>query len=655
MDEQDDDVDEQDDDQDDDQGRQEHLAGVDWSTERVRIVGAETAAVLTGEIPVQAPLSGEAVVENPADTEDHYLGSFPPASPPPTTPPPPLPLDGGELAAVPVELPHWSEPATGQVPAIIDSRSDEDGDTAWAAFTDSGPVWREHEHEWQDTGGFEPAMLADEETRVGALSEPASEESRPWEFDDLTPPAGEQAVAGSVGKEESFGHEHEAQSPLPKHGRQRTGESTDPGASSSGDFWSARPAAFLSEPSDQLGDHQAELGSDERLFDAPRSAQLGKAGPQVAGSATSGAGGRAPSWWDEDSDTRQRSSASATPTTAEPTVSGPATARSVVIERRPPEDLVAPPPRSASLAKASAARHAARPARPAPSDAATSSTRRVSEGAAGGGRNVPLAVISGLIAVGVVLGCFALGSLATEVLATVAVTLAAAETYAAFRRAGLRPATLVGLVATVGLMIAVYDKGVTALPLIGALVVVTTMVWYLIGAESGSPVAGISSTLLGFVWVGVLGSFAALLLAPSVYPHRHGVAFAFGAVVATVATDVGALAVGSWLGRHQLAPHVSPNKTWEGWAGGAVLAVLASAFITGHMHPWTPGKAAVLGAVVAVVAPLGDLCESLVKRDLGIKDMGSLIPGHGGVLDRMDALLFALPATYFLVRVLHLG
>ncbi len=161
--------------------------------------------------------------------------------------------------------------------------------------------------------------------------------------------------------------------------------------------------------------------------------------------------------------------------------------------------------------------------------------------------------------------------------------------------------------------------------------------------------------MLGFAWVGLLGSFAGLLLAPSIYPHRHGAAFLLGAIVATAGADVGALAVGSWLGRHQLAPHVSPNKTWEGLIGGAVVAVVASAVITGQVHPWTPAKAAILGAVAAVVGPVGDFCESLVKRDLGLKDMGSLLPGHGGVLDRVDALLFVLPATYYLVRVLHLG
>ena len=167
--------------------------------------------------------------------------------------------------------------------------------------------------------------------------------------------------------------------------------------------------------------------------------------------------------------------------------------------------------------------------------------------------------------------------------------------------------------------------------------------------------AGISVTLFGYVWIGVLGSFAALMVAPSQYPHRHGVAFLFGAVVATVGADVGALAIGSWLGRHPLAPKVSPHKTWQGFVGGVVVAVALSAAITGQVHPWTVPKAAVLGLVAALMAPLGDLCESLVKRELGLKDMGSMLPGHGGVLDRVDAILFVLPVTYYLVRVFNLG
>ena len=86
-----------------------------------------------------------------------------------------------------------------------------------------------------------------------------------------------------------------------------------------------------------------------------------------------------------------------------------------------------------------------------------------------------------------------------------------------------------------------------------------------------------------------------------------------------------------------------------------MLAVAASAAVTGQSIPGPCPKPPLLGLVVAVVAPIGDLCESLLKRDLGLKDMGSILPGHGGVLDRVDGLLFVLPATYYLVRVLNLG
>ena len=113
--------------------------------------------------------------------------------------------------------------------------------------------------------------------------------------------------------------------------------------------------------------------------------------------------------------------------------------------------------------------------------------------------------------------------------------------------------------------------------------------------------------------------------------------------------------MGRWVGDRQLAPNISSNKTWEGLAGGALASILVSTVIVGAIHPWSAANAALLGVVVAVVAPLGDLCESLLKRDLRLKDMGTILPGHGGVLDRVDALLFVLPATYYLVRALNIG
>jgi phosphatidate cytidylyltransferase len=99
----------------------------------------------------------------------------------------------------------------------------------------------------------------------------------------------------------------------------------------------------------------------------------------------------------------------------------------------------------------------------------------------------------------------------------------------------------------------------------------------------------------------------------------------------------------------------SPNKTLEGLVGGWIGAILVAAVVLGWIAPWDEigiGEKAMFGVVAALAATLGDLCESLLKRDLGVKDMGTLLPGHGGVLDRFDALLFVLPATYYAARIL---
>jgi phosphatidate cytidylyltransferase len=128
-----------------------------------------------------------------------------------------------------------------------------------------------------------------------------------------------------------------------------------------------------------------------------------------------------------------------------------------------------------------------------------------------------------------------------------------------------------------------------------------------------------------------------------------------GAIVCTVGYDVGGLFVGSQMGSRPLMPEISPNKTWEGLLGGMLLAVVMGALFGFTSHYWGMKHGLLLGLVVAVVAPLGDLAESMIKRDIGIKDMGRILPGHGGVLDRFDALLFVLPAAYYLVKLLKLG
>ncbi|HEV3352843.1 MAG TPA: phosphatidate cytidylyltransferase [Acidimicrobiales bacterium] len=292
---------------------------------------------------------------------------------------------------------------------------------------------------------------------------------------------------------------------------------------------------------------------------------------------------------------------------------------------------------------------------PRTSRASASRTGNVPTGGTSG-RDMRVAIISGVLLGALGLICFAVGTVATLAIVTLVVLLATAEGYAAFRRAQYHPATLLGLVAVLSLMIETYNKGVAALPLVLVLLVAGSFIWYLARVEpAADPASGMLSTVFIFVWVGAFGSFAALLLNPNLFPDRHGIAFILAAVIVTVTDDVASLLVGSAIGKHPLAPSISPNKSWEGLIGGALAAILVSVVVVHFIHPWTVSKALIYGVVVAIVAPLGDLSQSMIKRHLGLKDMGRLLPGHGGVLDRFDGLLFVLPATYFVVKALHLG
>jgi phosphatidate cytidylyltransferase len=264
-----------------------------------------------------------------------------------------------------------------------------------------------------------------------------------------------------------------------------------------------------------------------------------------------------------------------------------------------------------------------------------------------------VATVTGVVLAAVLLLCFSAGPPAVLALVVVAVTLAAAELFNSLRLAGYRPATLLGVVAVPAVIIAAYFRGPDAILLAFVIFIIVTMVWYLAGITRRSPLTNLSVTVFAFGWTGVLAAFAGLLVDPRIFPDRHGIAFMLGAIIAAVGYDVGGYAVGSRFGKHSLAPSVSPNKTWEGLIGGCAVAIGASAGITSQIHPWHVTTALVLGLIVAVVAPCGDLVESMIKRDLGVKDMGSLLPGHGGMLDRIDALLFVLPAAYYFVRLAH--
>jgi CDP-diglyceride synthetase len=498
------------------------------------------------------------------------------------------------------DMPHWNDAPTGQVPAILDRGN---GDEQVLA----PPSWREEDSDWAAHEElFEPSMLSDEVPPVGSMMNNNNDivdmERQPWLFD-----------TGDLADDDTLVIEPDRppDPPAPRVApaapyAAAVPPSTTPSGSAPAGPAPAGPSPFGSAP----------FGS------AP-------AGPAPVGHApvAHAPAGHAP--------------ARPSPTKSVPVVSIP----------------TAPLDDEAGFA----ATRLEPPLPPRPRVRAPRTTRLNEESpnanvGGTGGRNMQLAWGSGILLGVAALLCAKFGSVSSMVIITVVVLFAAAEGFAAFRIARYHPATLLGLVAILSLMIETYNKGVAALPLVLVMLVAASFVWYLARVEpAADPVAGLSSTIFVVAWIGGFGSFGALLLNPTLFPHRHGVAFLLAAVIVTVAADVASLLVGSAFGRHPLAPSISPNKTWEGFLGGAVAAVLVAVIVVHFIHPWTISKALVLGIVVAVVAPIGDLSQSMIKRHLGVKDMGRLMPGHGGILDRVDGLLFVLPATYFVVKAFHLG
>ena len=171
---------------------------------------------------------------------------------------------------------------------------------------------------------------------------------------------------------------------------------------------------------------------------------------------------------------------------------------------------------------------------------------------------------------------------------------------------------------------------------------------YLVSSTRAPATVAVSGTMLGPSWIGLGLGFLLLLREMP----EHGRLLAFAVLIAVWADDTAAYLVGRALGRHKLAPALSPAKTWEGFVAGTVAAIVAAFIIFYKQNFLTIDESIVLGVVVAVAAALGDLFESALKLDMQGKDSGRLLAGHGGVLDRVDAFMFALPAAYFTVVAL---
>lgn len=297
-------------------------------------------------------------------------------------------------------------------------------------------------------------------------------------------------------------------------------------------------------------------------------------------------------------------------------------------------------------------------------DAGRLGTRRARLGRVGsgserdpsGGRGTLRRWVTGIVAGVVVLGVLAAGPLAVEALAALIVVAAEIELGVVLRRSGRRLAVPVAILGGLAATVAGYVSGPRGIEVTTVAVVPAAFAWELVETRRrakgpAGALGAVAHTVLAYAWVGLLWSFLALMVSnPPV--ARGGTGLLLGVLVMVVAYDAGAYLVGSLLGRHRLAPEVSPGKSVEGAIGGSVLALGLGTGVVGlFLHPWSVEAAGLVALVTVVLAPLGDLSESLVKREIGVKDTSGLLPGHGGLLDRVDGLLFVLPFAYLVTQV----
>jgi phosphatidate cytidylyltransferase len=274
------------------------------------------------------------------------------------------------------------------------------------------------------------------------------------------------------------------------------------------------------------------------------------------------------------------------------------------------------------------------------------------------GRNLPAA-----IGIGVVLGAYVVLSLiylkpAFVVLVAVAMVLAVVELHEALKKQGMTSAIVPIAVGSVAISFGSYFAGrqepvifsTTSLLLASlALTVLASLVWRMPKGVAGY-VRDVAASSLIIAYVPLLGSFAALMLA-----EEQGTLRVVTFLLIVVMSDTGGYVAGVLFGKHPMAPKISPKKSWEGVAGSLVFATVAGLCMAIFVLKVPFWVGIVLSVGLVAVGSCGDLIESMIKRDLGIKDMSSFLPGHGGVMDRLDSLLVAAPVAWLIMYLLVPG
>ncbi|HSE70392.1 MAG TPA: phosphatidate cytidylyltransferase [Nocardioidaceae bacterium] len=262
------------------------------------------------------------------------------------------------------------------------------------------------------------------------------------------------------------------------------------------------------------------------------------------------------------------------------------------------------------------------------------------------GRNLPAAIASAVVLLALIAGSLWFWKPAFVGLVAAAIIAGIWEFKRAFAVKDIHPPFEPLVAGAVVMLVGGYVGGAPALVTALAVTALGSMLWRLRGGVDGF-VRDATAGVFIAVYVPFLAGFVLLLLKPD-----DGVLRVLTFILVTIASDIGGYFVGVLAGRHPMAPVISPKKSWEGFAGSAVFCLAAGWATVVYLlqGEWWVGLA--LGAVAVVMATLGDLCESVIKRDLGIKDMSQIIPGHGGLMDRLDSLLATVAPIWLLLYYL---
>ncbi len=263
------------------------------------------------------------------------------------------------------------------------------------------------------------------------------------------------------------------------------------------------------------------------------------------------------------------------------------------------------------------------------------------------GRNLPAAIVVSLtLGIGLILLPIYLLPDMFVVVVALAMLVGVWELCRALSRADIHPPMIPLLLGAVACAVGARLSDTEGLLVAFVLTVLAVFMWRLMEGTQGY-VRDVGAGVFVAAYVPLLAGFAILMIDSDQGADRI-VVF----VVTTICSDVGGYATGVLFGRHPMAPRISPKKTWEGFAGSVGACVLGGSLTVALLLDEAWWKGALLGVLLCITATLGDLGESMIKRDIGVKDMGTLLPGHGGLMDRLDSLLPSAPVAWFVLGII---